>query len=64
MTPKEKAEELYKKMLGNDSSTHPKVFGEAKKCALIAVNEIIKELTSNDVYADYWYAVEIELKKI
>jgi len=64
MTPKEKAEELFNKMLfcyqGNiDEYT-------AKQCALIAVNEIWNELESARVFEeyDYWQEVKEEIGKL
>jgi len=67
MTPKKKAKELYEKMLfcyqGHiDEYT-------AKQCALIAVDEILKEhrmyltLTFNYVIK-YWEEVKQEIKKL
>ena len=65
MTPKQKAKELFNKMY--DFS----IFEEsAKKCALIAVDEIIKEI--NDNYdtlhsADrkqYWKGIKKEIKNL
>jgi len=46
MTPKEKAKELFDKMYLVDDimGNYPMCFDTAKKCALIAVDEIIKEL--------------------
>ena len=58
MTPKEKAEELYVGYwyLTNDSRI-------AKKCALIAVDEVknTKAVYANDVEYDYWQEVKNEL---
>ena len=59
MTPKEKAIELYNKMY--DYSLFEE---EAKRCALIAVDEIIDELTSRDILSGFWYEVHLELKKL
>lgn len=75
MTPKEKAEQIYKQMLGDDGSTHPKVFGGVKRCALIAVDEIIRTLNEDirdiDVRGnilldliDYWREVKQEIRLI
>lgn len=73
MTPKEKADELYKKMF--DCIIHPELtFLEmqtyTKECALIAVDEILK--TINDTFqgfldADlvaYWNSVKQEIEKL
>jgi len=70
MTPKEKATELvliYDKML---SSRHYKPYIEAKKSALIVVDEIINYLTTSlDIQTslsavNYWYAVKQEIEKL
>lgn len=58
MTPKEKAEEIFDKMLldwgCNECHNH-----WAKDCTLIAVNELIKETGSK-----YWYDVKQEIEKL
>ena len=76
MTPKEKAEELVKKYEIQFLS-----FGDylptikAKKCALIAVDEILKELTYTEnyvednmgrisIYIKYWQEVKQEIEKL
>jgi len=73
MTPKEKAEQIYKQMLGDDGSTHPKVFGGVKRCALIAVDELILEQCKsselkNPKYQNdriiYWQQVKQEIKNM
>jgi hypothetical protein len=66
MTPKDKATEIYQKMLGDDGSTHPKVFGGVKRCALIAIDEIIKCLDSLNQYTtmDYYIEVKQEIEKL
>jgi hypothetical protein len=62
MIAKEKAEELLAKF------EHEICFTDAKKCALIAVDEIliaIQDLPENNVRWDYWQEVkkEIEIKE-
>lgn len=64
MTPKEKAEELHVEYwyLTNDERL-------AKKCALIAVNEILEEalgLDDNDYQSkyDYWQEVKQKIEKL
>ena len=54
MTPKEKAEELYVGYwyLTNDSRI-------SKQCALIAVDELIKQTGSK-----YWYDVKLEIENL
>jgi hypothetical protein len=62
MTPKEKAKELYEKML------RVKYPLAAKHCALIAVDEIIEALHEhhwqNRLTIDYWEEVKHELEKL
>jgi hypothetical protein len=57
MTPKEKAKELYFKMY--DAYGYDDYSLRAKKCALIAVEELIKETGSK-----YWYDVKQEIEKL
>ena len=68
MTPKEKAIELIEKMLnGFQFNTDDYT---AKQCALIAVDELIKELTeeiSPSVHGfrhKYWQEVKQEIEKL
>jgi len=72
MTPKEKAEELIKKMklcLFSDG------YYDAKQCALIAVDEIIKitclkdlnykkYINDNSEFISYWKEVKTEIEKL
>jgi hypothetical protein len=60
MTPKEKANELVNKYL----ISTPIVFhiDDAKKCALIAVDEILNECLS--LKADFWEQVKEEIEKL
>ena len=71
MTPKQKAEELFDKMLYNDGDKyHHCSHYVGKNCALIAVDEIIKEI--NDNYdtlhsADrkqYWKGIKKEIENL
>lgn len=57
MTEKEKAKELVFKFDDTMEFSTPQRF--AKRCALIAVNELIKETGSK-----YWYNVKQELEKL
>ena len=65
MTPKEKAEALvnsYRTILMNeDTECGNEILctSIAKQCALIAVNELIKEIRSK-----YWYDVKHEIENI
>ena len=60
MTPKEKAEELYKIMYTRHSNIYPST---AIECALIAVDEIIKVAYWQSV-KDYWKEVKQEIEKL
>jgi uncharacterized protein YxeA len=75
MTPKEKAKELVNKF----SSGHPIIckmntrnmyISEAKQCALIAVDEIIKEygtyykIEVDGKYVSYWQEVKKEINNL
>lgn len=71
MTPKEKAEELIEKFYYIKSNSE--YFGVnweiAKKCALIAIDEIIKQCWDYrdiDLQAsyDYWQEVKQEIEKL
>ena len=67
MTPKEKAEELFDKMMYHIMYNCQPTLSEmvAKQCALIAVDEILK-LELQEVYQniDYWQEVKQEIEKI
>jgi hypothetical protein len=67
LTPKEKAKELLKRFLGikkinPESITRPYNYQEAKQCALICVDEILKFHDRIDV--KYWKEVKQELEKL
>ncbi len=68
MKPKEKAQEIFNKMYQVDDimGNYPMCFDTAKKCALIAVEEII-ECTKNGLGTtkfskEYWQQVKYELQ--
>ena len=63
MTPKEKAQELFDKYSFYTSGWN---YDElAKQCALIAVNEILKQYWSHDTKRrDWWKEVKKEIEKI
>lgn len=69
MTPKEKAEELYRKYWGyfvSEKSVNS-IFIHAKKCALIAVDEILNNQYPQFEYEsdiEYWREVKKEIKKL
>ena len=59
MTEKEKAEDLVFQYDFLQAVIEGFSFYDAKECALIAVNELIKETGSK-----YWYNVKQELEKL
>lgn len=65
MTPNEKAKELVDKMYFVDDpmGNYPMCFGTAKQCALIAVDEILYEVaTEND--CKWWQEVKQEIQAL
>ena len=75
MTPKEKAEELVKKFFefnhrvkwDSDNSEWAHNYYQAKQCALIAVDELIKEGFFTDGYynrAAFWQEVKQEIENL
>lgn len=65
MTPQEKAKELFDKMYFVDDpmGNYPMCFETAKQCALIAVDEIIKNSFPGTIEC-YWNEVEQEIQKL
>jgi hypothetical protein len=70
MTPKEKAKELVSKFnfehTGQTYILHQTV-DESKRCALIAVDELIKEERKTDDYYEigsYWQEVKQEIQEL
>jgi hypothetical protein len=67
MTPKEKAKQLffkYRNLENKDSFINNY---NAKQCALIAVDEIVKQLEQYGYYKSlmtYWAAVKQEIEKL
>ena len=69
MTPKEKAEELYRKywVYFTYEQSVNSIFKHAKECALIAVDEILFIVSKyNDTQAEvtYWNEVKQEIEKL
>lgn len=68
MTPKEKALELVEKMHIETDIIYVMSKSQAKKCALIAVSEIIKALRKNlpeiGLGKGYWHSVKQEINKL
>jgi chemotaxis protein CheY-P-specific phosphatase CheC len=74
MTPKEKAKEMYDKMLNSDIMNMTKYC--AKQCALMAVEEILNNYcgshtdgsnaTNSEIYCDeyFWIHVKSELQSL
>ena len=66
MTPKEKAKELYNKFYNTSSHPHhvESRKNNAKQCALIAVDEMIKELERCFIHNEYWQEVKTEIEAL
>ncbi len=67
MTPKEKAKDLFDKMkLATDEFGYININIERhKQCALIAVDEVIKEHYPQDIKrCEYWKEVKQEINKL
>jgi len=68
MTPKEKAQELVNKYLNMEfgiiSEYMPKPLDIVIQCALIAVDELIKEENYRDGNGQYWESVKQEIEKL
>jgi rhamnogalacturonyl hydrolase YesR len=68
MTPKEKAEELVKKFAKKSNNLKQRTdWDYDKQCALIAVDEIVKQLEQYGYYKSlmtYWDAVKQEIEKL
>lgn len=66
MTPKEKAQELVNKFLPHvdcDVRFEDSEFKNAKKCALIAMDEILNVLFQH-YKIDYWQEVKYEIEQL
>ena len=62
MTPKEQAIELlddYTVIIDGNLT-----YEQVKQCALIAVDEIVEELTSRGILSGFWYEVRKEIEKL
>jgi len=68
MTPKEKAKDLVNKF--TDIEDGEMYIGKAKECAMITVDEILKEYGTyykvevNGKYVSYWQEVKEEIKNL
>lgn len=57
--------DLNNKLWERNNDLYVKIYKTyAKQCALIAVDEIIDELTSRDILSGFWYEVHEEIKKL
>jgi hypothetical protein len=67
MTPKEKAKELvskFQKQIFFEVTNEKLDIEEAKGCALIAVDEILKEESIGSLLIDWWKEVKHEIEKL
>jgi hypothetical protein len=68
MTPKEKAKEIFNKMyqVNDIMGNYPMCFDTAKKCALIAVEEIMNSIDAEEyvVLYYYWQKVKQEIENL
>jgi hypothetical protein len=66
MTPTEKAQDLFNKMFSIDEAFGSVGVYEAKQCALIAVDEIIKAHIHNEGvrHLKWWQEVKQEIEKL
>ena len=64
MTPQEKAKELVDKMYATQGPENGITEHEAKQCALIAVDEIIKNGFNPQLQYNYWQEVKQEIQKL
>jgi hypothetical protein len=65
LTVKNKAEKLVLSMHGIENDTnHYMSIENAKKCALVAIDEILGMVDEESLYFDYWYEVKEEILKM
>jgi len=76
MPPKEKANELYDKFFDTTVADITKAHRKAKQCAIIAVDEIIKDIKDSKLFfafryyskyeirIEYWQEVKQEIEKL
>jgi hypothetical protein len=68
MTPKEKADEIFEKMLNKVYLLDKMPWRDvSKKCTLIAVDEIINSVDDehvSDIFNEYWDEVKQEIEKL
>jgi hypothetical protein len=68
MTPKEKADEIFEKMLNKVYLLDKMPWRDvSKKCTLIAVDEIINSVDDehvSDIFKEHWQQVKQEIEKL
>ena len=66
MTAKDKAKELVDRFCKHQSDDYPNSDEDyhAKKCALICVDEIVKNTLQVSQVLDYWQEVKQEIEKL
>jgi hypothetical protein len=66
MTPKEKAQELFDKyyIICQEYTEEIQCSIQAKQCALIAVDQIVKKQISGIEFFYYWDQVKFEIEKL
>lgn len=66
MTAKDKAKELVDRFCKHQSDDYPNSDEDyhAKKCALICVDEIVKNTLQVSQVLDYWQEVKLEIEKL
>jgi hypothetical protein len=65
LTVKNKAEKLVLSMHGIDNNpNHYMSIDNAKKCALVAIDEILGMVDEESLYFDYWSEVKEEIEKM
>ena len=63
MTPKEKAQELFDKMV-NEIDKNCDFYFTAQQCALIAVDEILQQILWDKGAVKYWNEVKQEIEAL
>jgi len=64
MTPKEKAWDLNQKFIELQHYLENEAWNNSKQCALIAVDEMIKELERCFIHNEYWQEVKQEIEAL
>ena len=65
LTVKNKAEKLVLSMYGIENNPNYYMsIDNAKKCALVAIDEILGMVDEESLYFDYWSEVKTEIEKL